>query len=201
MRTLSCIAFALAALTAGCGGDGHTILDQFEAGGPLDPGEARMSGNFGAGSFNPSYSWSDRVVVTDNGYQFGVVMLADDPEMCNGLQQSTPTIPFGTKFVLIQMAVVTGTVDFPTQPGDFEIAGTSGNIAFVTYLEVNPSSPCGFAEDIDLASGTLTLDVAQFDQFTGSFAGETAGGNDVSGAFNPNGCSLSEFYNDGFACQ
>ena len=205
MRTISCsfvaLALALTGLTSGCGGDGHTILEQFEGGGPLDPGEARMSGSFGGGSFNPRYAWSDRLVTTTNGYEFGVVLLSADPDTCTGLQETTPMLDFGARFVLMQVAEVTSSVDAPDQPGDFQIEGSSGPVAFVGYYEITDSPTCDFAETIDLTTGTLHLDVASGDLFAGSFDGATAGGNDVQGEFNPNTCALSDFFNNGFACQ
>lgn len=190
-RILAALLFS--ALTAGCTGSGNSILDQFEGGSePLDPGQGRISGDFGVSSFglNGSFAWSDRWTNANNQEQ-GFILLSDDPNVCDNLQ--TPvTFIAGAEFLLLQVTVVTSNVDAPTEPGDFEIDGSAGNIAFASYAALDAN--CNTAESVDLTSGTITLTAASLNHFEGTFDGDTAGGDRVRGGFNPINCALDSFF-------
>lgn len=188
-------AVLLFAFIAGCDGSGDSILDQFAAPSgsePLDPGEGTISGDFGIGSasLNGSFAWSDRWTNPSSGQEQGFIVLSDDPDMCNDLEAVSLTA--SSEFAILQVIVVTATVDAPTEPGDFEIDGPSGNVAFANYYALD--ADCGDAGNAELATGTVTLTAVSGNHFEGTFDGETAGDDRVRGGFNPANCFLDPFF-------
>lgn len=195
------LSLALVSL-AGCGERGDGILDQFP---PVTPvptppeGGAELTGSFDGSNIFPEYAFSDRVTNAD-GERAGVVILTEDPNMCEDWNDQA--IDYGAEFVIIANLEVSGSdANAPSEPGVYEIGGTSGKVTVADYIRIATQS-CGIAQTVGIDSGQVELVAVSANYYGGTLDGLTQSDDEIKAAFNPIPCAGIEYwYNQGVSCQ